>query len=227
MTSGPIRPLLPPLLGPLLGRRSEQPIRVAGRNRRIVAGLALLLLAAAAGPLLAVGALATALMLHRLQPLRVARRRRSRIERDLPTAMDLLVLSVRAGLTPHQAFDELATTVTGPVGAAFGEVMRRTQRGQPFADALGALPERLGSEASGLADVIAASDRHGLPLGPTLDQLTLEARAARQRLDQADARRLPVRLSFPLVICTLPSFVLLAIVPAVIAALSSLGQSSW
>ena len=36
------------------------------------------------------------------------------------------------------------------------------------------------------------------------------------------ARRLPVRLSFPLVVCTLPSFVLLAIAPAVLGALSTL-----
>jgi tight adherence protein C len=36
-----------------------------------------------------------------------------------------------------------------------------------------------------------------------------------------------VKLSFPLVVCTLPSFVLLAIVPAMIAALSSLGGSAW
>jgi len=34
-------------------------------------------------------------------------------------------------------------------------------------------------------------------------------------------------LSFPLVVCTLPSFVLLAIAPAVIAALSSLGGTAW
>ena len=75
--------------------------------------------------------------------------------------------------------------------------------------------------------MIATSDRYGLPLGPVLDQLTTEARDSRRRLDQAAARKLPVRLSFPLVACTLPSFVLLAIVPAVIAALSSLGGSAW
>jgi tight adherence protein C len=155
--------------------------------------------------------------------MRAERQRRTQSERDLPGAIDLLVLSVRAGLTPQQAVDELASAHAGAVGEAFAEVIRRTQRGQPFADALGALRELLGPRAGALADVIATSDRHGLALGPTLDQLALEAAAARQRLDQADARRLPVKLSFPLVACTLPSFVLLAIVPAMIAALSSLG----
>jgi len=78
-----------------------------------------------------------------------------------------------------------------------------------------------------LADVISSCDRYGLALGPALDLLTNEARAARQRQDHADARKLPIRLSFPLVACTLPSFVLLAIAPAVIAALSSLGGTAW
>jgi tight adherence protein C len=179
------------------------------------------------GPLAVGAAGAVAVIVQRLGPIRAARRRRSDIERDLPDAMDLLVLSVRAGLTPFQAVVELAASHGPVVAEAFAEVVRRTERGQPFADALAALPERLGPPAAALADVIAASDRNGLALGPVLDQLTVEIRAARRRLDQAEARKLPVRLSFPLVTCTLPSFVLLAIAPAVIAALSSLGGTAW
>ena len=179
------------------------------------------------GVVITVFAVSVALLVRRLAPIRDARRQRAAIERALPDAMDLLVLGVRAGLTPFQAVCDLATSDVRAIGDAFGEVVRRTERGQPFADALSALPERLGVRAGGLTDVIATSDRHGLPLGPVLDQLTAEVRATRRRLDQADARKLPVRLSFPLVVCTLPSFVLLAIAPAVIAALSSLGGNAW
>jgi tight adherence protein C len=175
-------------------------------------------------------AVASVALARRLRPIRIARRRRAAIEHELPDAMDRVVLSVRAGLTPFQAIHDIARwsdRADSLVDEAFGEVVRRTERGQPFADALGALPELLGDQAGGLADVIATSDRHGLPLGPVLDQLAAEVRAARRRLDQTSARKLPVRLSFPLVLCTLPSFVLLAIAPAVIAALSSLGAAAW
>ncbi len=168
-----------------------------------------------------------ALVVRKVGPLRAEHQRRVEVERALPDAVDLLVLSVRAGLTPFQAVCELARSDDRIVAGAFAEVVRRTERGQPFADALVALPERLGSLAGPVADTIATSERHGLALGPALDQLTAEARASRRRLDQADARKLPVRLSFPLVTCTLPSFVLLAIAPAVIAALSSLGEPAW
>ncbi|HYN34127.1 MAG TPA: type II secretion system F family protein [Ilumatobacteraceae bacterium] len=164
---------------------------------------------------------------RRSRPILAARRRRHDVERALPDALDLLVLAIRTGLTPQQAIAELAVSAPKSVRSAFALTVHRCERGQSFADALTALPETLGPGAIGLADVIATSDRYGLPLGPVLDQLTTEARESRRRRDQADARKLPVRLSFPLVVCTLPSFVLLAIAPAVIAALSSLGGSAW
>lgn len=195
--------------------------------RRPIAVAVFVTVVVAAGALAAGAVVAVALLLRHLAPIRAARRRRTTVDRVLPDAMELLVLSVRAGLTPFQAVCDLATFDEPTVGDAFADVVRRTERGHAFADALAALPERLGPGAGGLADVIATSDRHGLPLGPMLDQLAAEVRAARRRLDQADARKLPVRLSFPLVACTLPSFVLLAIVPPVIAALSSLGGNAW
>jgi tight adherence protein C len=163
---------------------------------------------------------------RRIRPILAVRRRRREAERALPDALDLLVLSIRAGLTPQQAIAELAVHAPESVREAFASIVHRIARGSSFADALTVLPETLGPRTVGLADVIATSDRYGLPLGPVLDQLTTEARDARRRLDQADARKLPVRLAFPLVVCTLPSFVLLAIAPAVIAALSSLGASA-
>ena len=197
------------------------------RPRRLLGAFGTIVVAFVAGPLAFGVAVLAAVLVRQLGTIRAARRRRATIERSLPDAMDLLVLGVRAGLTPFQAVCDLATSGEPTIADACAEVVRRTERGQPFADALGAFPQYLGTQAGGLADVIATSDRHGLPLGPVLDQLSIEIRAARRRLDQADARKLPVRLSFPLVMCTLPSFVLLAIAPAVIAALSSLGGTAW
>ena len=75
---------------------------------------------------------------------------------------------------------------------------------------------------AGAGDGGGAAVRDGLPLTPVLDRLTDEANATRRRQGEAAARRLPVRLSFPLVVCTLPSFVLLAIAPAVLGAISTL-----
>ena len=53
-----------------------------------------------------------------------------------------------------------------------------------------------------------------------------DIRTERRRHAERHARTLPVRLAFPLVLCTLPSFVLVAIVPALLGAVSTLRGSA-
>jgi tight adherence protein C len=157
-----------------------------------------------------------------------------RSRRDVPgwpEAIELVILAIQAGAAPLAAIESTGARCSTAhhlderIGVAFSEVAHRVHRGAGLADALGALPEMLGPVASEFADSIATADRYGLPLGPVLDRLATEARAERRRQAEADARALPVKLSFPLVACTLPSFVLLAIVPAVLGAISTLRDS--
>ena len=144
-----------------------------------------------------------------------------------PDAIELVILAIRAGATPLAAIESVGSRlapvrhVDPRVGMAFAEVAHLAHRGSGLADALHVVPDRLGPTASEFADSIATADRYGLPLGPVLDRLAAEARASRRRAAEIDARSLPVKLSFPLVVCTLPSFVLLAIVPAVLGAIAS------
>jgi Flp pilus assembly protein TadB len=145
----------------------------------------------------------------------------------LPDAIDTFVLLVHAGLTPRLAVERLIVAAPPITRPAFAEVVHRSRRGETFADALAALNTHFGASATAFVDLVAASSRYGLPITDVLTQLSVETRATRRRLDEAAARALPVKLSFPLVLCTLPSFVLLAIAPAVLAALSSLGNNAW
>ena len=216
--SGPVRTVRCP------DERSDE----RRRPQRAMLGLLTiggLVVAAGARPLPVLIGVVAVLVVRRVRPVLAAHAGRRAAERALPDAMDLLVLSVRAGLTPQQAIRDLAASAPDEVRAAFALVAHRSDRGQAFADTLAALPEVLGASALSLADGLASSERYGLPVGPMLDQLSTEARAARRRLDEADARKLPVRLSFPLVICTLPSFVLLAIRACGDRRVSSLGSS--
>ena len=151
--------------------------------------------------------------------------RRSKRAEGWPEAIELVILAIHAGSAPLAAVESTAALLDGETGAAFAEVVHRCHRGSGLADALRALPDRLGPSASEFADSFAAAERYGSALGPVLDRLAAEARAERRRRAEADARALPVRLSFPLVACTLPSFVLLAVVPAVLGAVASLRGS--
>ena len=147
-----------------------------------------------------------------------------RAQRTLPDAIDLFVLAVRAGHLPAAAIDIVLPHLAPVLQPAFAEVAAEVRSGRRFADALAVLPVRLGPQAAPLADSLIAADRYGLPLAPVLDRLADEARQHRRRLADASARQLPVRLSLPLVLCTLPSFVLLAVVPLLLAAFSSLNR---
>jgi tight adherence protein C len=151
-----------------------------------------------------------------------ADRRRRELDRAYPDALELLVLAVGGGALPHAAIESILPHLPAAVTPAFAAVHQRASSGERFADALGALVDHLGHQARPLVDSLAAADRYGLPLGPVLDRLAAEARQHRRRLADARARQLPVRLSIPLVLCTLPSFVLLAIVPLLLGAISSL-----
>ena len=144
----------------------------------------------------------------------------------LPDAIEIVIVGIRAGRSPTAAIEAAARATAPELQPAFAAVLHRLHRGQRLADALQALPEAIGPSAAGFADSLAAADRYGSPIGPVLDRLAVDARTDRRRLAERRARTLPVRLSFPLVICTLPSFVLLAIVPAVLGALSTLRGST-
>ena len=153
---------------------------------------------------------------------RRARRVHRRAELVLPDMVDLLVLAVRSGLLPVAALRSLHPYLAPPVSEAVGELLGAVDRGTRLADALPLLAERLGPALHPVVDGFIAADRDGLPLAPLLERLAADARAQRRRRVDALARQLPVRLAAPLVVCSLPSFVLLAVVPLLLAAFASL-----
>jgi tight adherence protein C len=177
---------------------------------------------AGASPVVGVVALVALPLWCRWSVIRRGKRSTRRIAHDFPDGLDLLVLSIRAGYLPAQAVVEVVPFLPPPLRPSFTGVVDALRRGERFADALGVLRAQLGPIAQPLVDSLAAADRYGLPLAPVLERLSLEARQQRRRDTDATARELPVRLALPLVLCTLPSFVLLAIVPLLLGALSSL-----
>jgi tight adherence protein C len=154
---------------------------------------------------------------------RLRRRRTARaVDAALADTIDLVVLAIRAGMLPVAAMRSVLPHCADPIGDALAAVLHRVDDGERFSDALPSLSARLGPALDPLVDGLAVADRDGLPLGPVLERLAADARAHRRRQVEAAARQLPVRLALPLVLCTLPSFVLLAVVPLLLTALASL-----
>jgi tight adherence protein C len=213
--------------GPTSGDRGGfSAVERLGRRRPWLVAV-LILAMVATGPMIAVASTLAAAGWPRVRRVIELRAERRAIDAALPDTIELLIQVVHAGMTPHQAIEILGDRAPSAIRPALHEVRRRVSRGAPLADALGALPDLLGPPAALLADTLAMSERYGTPIADALGQLALDVRERRRRQSEADARTLPIRMSFPLVACTLPSFVLVAIVPAVLAAMASLGDSGF
>jgi tight adherence protein C len=157
---------------------------------------------------------------------RLARRRSTEAERRawadaLPDAVDLLALALGSGLAVAPALALAAARTPTPLGPALARAHERIVHGAPLPDALEQVADQ-GPASRPLIALLVAAHRDGAPVVDPLTRLAGELRADRRRAVEARARQVPVRLLFPLVLCSLPAFVLLAIVPPVVAAVADL-----
>jgi pilus assembly protein TadC len=154
-----------------------------------------------------------------------ARRRERRddavLAGDLPVTLDLLAVAVEAGCTPYVAVDLARRWAPPAMAVRLGEVREACALGASFGDALDALGARA-PRLRPLAGALLASDRLGAPVGPALGRLAEEQRAELRRRAESHARRVPVRLLFPLVFVVLPAFGLLTVIPTLLAGFSRL-----
>ncbi len=220
------------ILAPSLGPR--RPRRVAGLVARVERGTGW-----ASGRHLVLVAVVVAVLCWAIHPLlatvvvggvsvgrpavgrRAARRHEVEVRRLLPDVVDLLRSAVDAGLTVGAAVDAVADRAQGAWHEAFRGVQRQVALGERRSVALREL-DRLGDVARPLTRALVASERDGAPLTLALDVLARDARLERRRDAEEQARRLPVQLLFPLVLCILPAFGLLTVVPLLAGTFQSL-----
>ena len=202
----------------ILGRPSPSPEDSRRLGRAVLSAGATLAVLAPAAP--AVGALVWA---HPSWQERSRRRRaRAGLVADLPDVTDLFVLAAGAGLTVPLAVEVVARRGPGPFAVERARVVTEVALGRRLSDTLEEVPDRLGEEARPLISALVASDRYGAPLLDGLERLGVELRHDRRRRAEEAARRVPVKLLFPLVFCTLPAFALLTVAPLLAGALGSL-----
>lgn len=148
-------------------------------------------------------------------------RRRGVAAHELADVADLLRVALGSGFTVLRAVALVCAHSTTPVTALFASALVERPEVSPV-DAIAALPEQLGDSSRELCGALVAAARYGAPVIPALERVAFELRLARRLDAEAHAKRASVLLLFPLVLCVLPAFVLLAIVPLVLGALSAL-----
>jgi tight adherence protein C len=163
-------------------------------------------------------------------PVAVRIGRRRAVERRLaarsaaaPAVLDLLGAALRAGLNPHKAVLRVAERAPEVLHEDLGLAAAVLRLGATPAIALREAADRSGlDELRAAAAAIEAAERWGAPPAEAL-AARAEALRTRARLQaEAAAGQAAVRLAFPLVLCFLPAFVLLTVVPTVAGSLHAL-----
>lgn len=159
---------------------------------------------------------------RRLQRRAQDRRRRDAMADALVDVADLLAVVLGAGASIPFAIRWLAERGPTPTRHGFAEVLTRIDSGQPVVAALRSIPNELGADYRPLTDSLVVASRDGAPTGLLLLRLGDEARAARRRQQDRQARALPVHMLFPLVLCSLPAVIVGAVVPLLVVAIGRL-----
>lgn len=143
------------------------------------------------------------------------RRRRERLDQDLPLAVDLLVACLAAGRPPAAALSVVASAVPGPVAEELRAVTARLEMG---ADAVSVWHRLAQHPAMGpLGRSFARATRSGSSVTTSLGRCADDLRRRRRSTAQARARSVGVKAAGPLGACFLPAFMLVGIVPTVVS----------
>ncbi len=154
------------------------------------------------------------------------KRRRRRIEKALPNALDLLVVCVESGLGLDQAIMQVSRemqTAYPDIASEFAITNLEMRHGTRRADALRNLGERTGiDDVKKLVSTLIQADRFGTSIAQTLrthsDFMRLQAR---QRAEEA-AAKIGIKLVFPIFFCILPSLFVVTVGPVVVTIFTKL-----
>jgi len=151
---------------------------------------------------------------------RRVRLRQKQIENGLPDALDLLIVSLEAGLALDQAIlkcsEELALSYPA-LSQELQMVNIETRAGKPRLEALKNLARRTNvDDVRALVAMLTQTDRFGTSVAQALRTHAEEARIKRRQRAEEKAAKLSVKLIFPLVFCLLPAFFVVSVGPGII-----------
>jgi tight adherence protein C len=144
-----------------------------------------------------------------------ARKRREGIRTQLPDALDLLAVSVEAGMGFDGAISKLIEHMDGPLSEEFGLTLNEIRIGESRQDALKKLSERADTpEISGFTRAIIQADQLGISLGRILRVQATDTRQRRQAAAEEKAMKAPIKMLFPTVLFIFPAMFLVILGPA-------------
>jgi tight adherence protein C len=151
----------------------------------------------------------------------LVRQRRAELESVLPNALDVVAISMEAGLGLDRALEQLVRHQEGPLTLLVARALREIELGRPRAEALEDM-----AQATGVEDFVALirsiihAERTGVPIARTIAAHSAQMRVKRRLSIRADAARASLKILLPTVGCVFPTLWLILLGPALLVVLA-------
>jgi len=140
----------------------------------------------------------------------------------LPESLDLVTVVIGAGGTIRDAVETMAQTGPEVIKPSVQRALARSEAGDPLDQTLRQLRTDLGPGFQPLTGALLLGHEQGGPVGLLLARLAGEAVSGRRRRGELQARRIPVALLAPLILCSLPSVLVGVVLPLAFVSFSQI-----
>jgi tight adherence protein C len=133
-------------------------------------------------------------------------KRQQRLALSLPEGLDLLTICVEAGLGFDAALAQVARNLNGPLAGELARVLQEMQIGKSRSEAMRSMADRTNvPELRTFVSALTQSAELGIPVASVLREQAKEMRVRRRQRAEAQAQKVPVKITFPLIGCLLPA----------------------
>jgi len=151
--------------------------------------------------------------------------RKDAIRRALPDMLDMLTVSVEAGLGFDAAVARLVSNTQGPLAEEFARMLKEVQGGIPRREAFRHLAARVDvRELNTFIVSMVQAEAFGISIASVLRTQAREMRIRRHQYAEEQAQKAPVKIVFPLVICILPATLIVIVGPAIVSIAQTMGD---
>lgn len=154
---------------------------------------------------------------------RKVQERQQEILKTLSDTLDLLTISVEAGLSLNASIAQVVQNVPGVLSAEFARMLQEIQLGVPRSDAFRHLADRTDvDELNAFALAMIQADVFGVSIASVLRTQAQQLRIKRRQRAEGKAQQTPVKIVFPLVLCVMPALFVVIVGPGAIRIVQSL-----
>jgi|SRR5215211_1011671 len=153
-----------------------------------------------------------------------ARNRIERVELELPELIDLLVVTLEAGLGFNAALGRAAERMRGPLGQEIRLALKEQSLGLSLDQSLKNMLGRCDAPAvRAFSRAVAQGEAMGISIGQVMRDLAGDLRTRRRQIVQEKAQKAPIKMLFPLAFLILPAIFVVVLFPGLYRVVETLG----